>query len=189
MIISIPFSGFYETWHMAHMEDEVEQIAEDFGVDEEQLWDRIDHRKWREEVALEYSMYMQDQVGFRWEFHSLWSPNFYNFQNDEIQVKVGDEQLRLIQIKALQHEGFRGHVAKVCASRDGFISYIPDDLRNWPTEWDERHYGIALEFLVLDEDAYMEDRIREDMMGNSGYSLPLEMYEELMKEEEENVQE
>lgn len=184
MIITIPFSGFYETWHMAHMEEEVERMEEDYGKEPDELWERIDHRKWREEVAKEYSHYLQENMSMHWEFHALWSPSFYNFQNDEIRVKVGEEQLRLIQIKALQAKGFREYVAEVCASRDGFISYLPDNLSHWPTEWDERHYSIALEFLVVEEDEDMEESIREDMLGHSGYSIPSDLYEKLMEEEQ-----
>ena len=186
MIISIPFSGFYESWHMAYMEDEVEQIAADTGLDEDKLWDLIDHQRWQAEVALEYSLYLQDQLGFRGEFKELWSPKFYNFQTDEIRVEASEFTLQAIKTKALQSDGFRDYVLEVCSDRPGFISYIPNRLRDWPTEWDERLYSIALEFLVLDEDEDMEDRISEDMGGNGGYSLPREIYEEL---EKENVRE
>ena len=172
MIITIPFSGFYCTIHGDKMDWELETMAEEESVDDYNDLE-VDMAAWRNRVAEVYSDYLQEETGLRWEFLEVESPNFYNFENDRIKVRMEGKTLLKVQMTSLQQEGFREFVKEHCADRPGFVSYIPNDLSLWPAEWDERHYGLALEFLVQEMNPDMEDSISEDMWCNGGYCAPL----------------
>lgn len=171
MIITIPFSGFYYTIHGDKMDWELEAMAEEEGVDDYNELE-VDMAAWRNRVAEVYSDYLQEMTGYPWKFKEVRSPKFYNFENDYIRVEVDPATLRKIQVTALYKEGFHKFVEEFCADRPGFISYIPKDLEQWPLEWEERHYTVALEFLVQEMNLYMEEDISEDMRCNGGYCAP-----------------
>lgn len=155
MIIRIPFQGFYQT----PIQDELDMQAEYFELQEEV----IDWLETRGEAAKTYAKEWLHQKGLWGKFDSLVSPREYNFDTDVLLIKFTPAALLEIKTDALRdnHGEFRVWVFDNCKSYDGFISFLPNILQNWPDQWEEKHYAAALSFLDEGDDDIM-DVLRAD---------------------------
>ena len=141
MTIRMPFCGYYETL----LQDELDMEAEYCELEEESINWLATHEGVAEEYAKEYL----HQMGLEGKFDSLVSPKYYNFETDALFVELPNASLLKIKLEVMldNREDFSAWVIDNCTSRDGFISFLPNNLALWPEDWEERHYYAALEFL------------------------------------------
>lgn len=168
--VRIPFAGFYESNHHDLFDTEIEQtFPEESGASEKdaEYWtnifnDNIDWRSLREEYAKEYVSQIQFEVthylkpehpckNIKFENITLWSPEYYNFETDEIFAEISATDLRLIfdaTDKELFAEQVRGHFT----SRSGFISFYDPDWTTWDedyTTWNAPQYLPLIEAFLM----------------------------------------
>lgn len=141
MIIRISFPGYYQTL----LQDELDMQAEYYELEEESINWLATHEAVAEEYAKEYLR----QMGLEGKFDSLVSPKYYNFETDALFVELPNASLLKIKLEVMldNREDFSAWVIDNCTSRDGFISFLPNNLALWPEDWESGHYYAALEFL------------------------------------------
>jgi hypothetical protein len=178
---TIPFSGFYYSYHSDELDRVLEQMTEDDSchqiplVDSEgnslELWEHINWSKVHEEYAKLYAenfcSWFEGETGIKLnaKFSALDSPRSYNFTTDRIFVKI---PLRAVKelYKWLGPEVIDTQIKKRFTSYDGFISFYKNSLAAWPkdlNEWDCNQIGTLLE---TSADAIKDWEIMEDSNCN-----------------------
>lgn len=152
VLLSLPFSGFYQTLHMDTVDREIEFILEDR---EELTSDDIELKpEFFEEYAKRYTQALSEFLGKingvtpSLEFKELVRPREYNFSSDIIYALVDVDWVEALykntKIVALSEMIKSRH-----SSHDGFISHYSDDICDWIvagiTEFDHN----MLETLIL----------------------------------------
>lgn len=139
MILSIPFSGFYESIHDSQIDNELWQnVFTDYrtGCDNnDNLSNRaFDSINWHDlwiEYSREYVDFMAHEYDLKIEFESLSSPREYNFVTDRIFVNMPDcEFLRIYN--EIDKKVFADCIKSHFTSYDGFISFYSNDINEWP---------------------------------------------------------
>ena len=97
------------------------------------------------------------------EFDHLASPRYYNFENDDlyglITFKEGWEDA-MRNFMANNREWLRDRIHRQWSSRDGFVSFMSNDLNDWPrylfNENDSRYLGTMIGYMmeVANPDVY-----------------------------------
>ena len=83
---AIEFGGFYDSVHSSIIEDQIEFSAIDYK--------EVDFKGTHENYARNYLKALNDTLGLNLEFSSLWSPQFYNFQNDAIMSYISAKEFK-----------------------------------------------------------------------------------------------
>lgn len=140
--ITIPFSGFYESWHNENLKNAFDSIfQDDHGLMPEKViraYNACDSKiKWRQ-AQNEYSReYVEALNHFLGEsllaFDSLESPREYNFTSDRIFCEISRENL-IKAYKATPAVMLQTVISDQFTSCDGFISFYPDHLDSWDIE-------------------------------------------------------
>ena len=179
---TIPFSGFYYSYHSDELDRVLEQMSEDDSCnqiplfDSEgnslELWEHVDWSKVHEEYAKLYAenfcSWFTEETGIKLnaKFSVLDSPRSYNFTTDRIFVKI---PLRAVKelYKYVGPEKLDSAIKERFTSYDGFISFYENSLAEWPkdlNEWDCNQIGTLLEF--HSPEAIREYSIMEDSNCN-----------------------
>ncbi|MEO5344457.1 MAG: hypothetical protein H7842_14210 [Gammaproteobacteria bacterium SHHR-1] len=155
-LTTIPFSGFYGTYHSYELDTEAEQLIEweREENDTEIEWFALeyDHIPYAQAYAQAFNNWLTDATGFDCglTFESLQSPKEYNFTTDKIYCHISPENaLRLFRwVRDNCLDQLNKTIKDRFTSYDGFISFYPDNLNNWPDyicDWDHNQIGTLLE--------------------------------------------
>ena len=175
MLTTIPFSGFYESFHDSALDDALNDIfRDDRGIENDELvyraWDSADWSTIRELYAKEYAENFAHEFEIKTlELESLKSPREYNFSTDRIFCHIDYAELCSI-VKTFNMAEFSAFVRDRFTSRDGFISFYPAELTEWGKieTWDHNQCGTALEFYAIQESGGEFDSWKEyALMENS----------------------
>jgi hypothetical protein len=149
---SIPFSGFYNSFHDAELDSALEQtFSDNIGEPRDALvqkaFDLVDWRKAHTEYAKQYAECFAIEYGLKTlKFEELSSPREYNFTTDRIFCEIALSEVKAI-FKAVDKEALKQALKDNFTSYDGFISYYSNDLEDWPEdleEWDHNQVGILI---------------------------------------------
>lgn len=174
----IPFSGFYYSWHNDILENEEDRIFKDY--DEEEKYNHLheifnDHVDWREvyeKYARIYVDYLKDKTGIKsMKFEEMTSPREYNFETDRIFVTISRSDLAMM-LKKVRGEYLNNTIRKMYSSRDGFISFYPNHISEWPNieEWDHNHIYAVISSYLNKEYSEIENEIVEELYGSGELS-------------------
>lgn len=177
---TIPFSGFYESWH----EDEIDRTFSDMFLDRagrgipapESLSDRArDAVQWSfvyQSYAKDYAEGFLQWLGLNGTFESMSSPKYYNFETDRVFVNLSRGDLARLW-KGVDRDRFVGACKRRFTSRDGFISHYAPDWRQWGrlSTWDHNQIGTLVEaYAETEQDGdfgdYEELELMEDARCN-----------------------
>ena len=177
-LTTIPFSGFYESLHDSALDDALNDIfRDDNGIENDELvyraWDSADWQTIYELYSKEYAENFAHEFGIKTlEFESISSPREYNFSTDRIFCHIDYAELCSL-VKTFNMAEFSAFVRDRFTSRDGFISFYPEDLSEWGKieSWDHNQCGTALEFYAIQEssgefDSWKEIEIMESSQCN-----------------------
>lgn len=166
MIIRIPFQGFYESELVERLGVELDMIE----CHQEAEGQEVDWPKTFLKTAKEYAELWAMEVELNAEFEALASPREFNFDTDSLFLKFSTKALAEVRKRVEDRLGeFRVFVMDNCSDRPGFHSFLPNDFREWPEEWNELHYQVALMFLEDGEE--LEETIIENMACNGGFQI------------------
>jgi hypothetical protein len=151
-LTTIPFAGFYSTWHDYELDQALEMMFTDRASGTE-LNDRLhmeafDGIAWQG-VHIQYAKAYCDAFAEEFEialtFESLQSPRFYNFETDRVFAEIDLKEVRRL-FKETPREIFDAVIEEEFTSRSGFISSYPNTLDEWPVipEWDHNHIGALI---------------------------------------------
>ena len=161
LLTTIPFSGFYESWHNDAIDQAEASLTEDSNGDSiDGLASRfhngnsIDHDKVRQAYAKDYAATMATELGITLEFDELKSPREYNFETDRIFCKISIREAYNLLGQACKGKKLHQAIKGKFTSRPGFISYYSNELSQWPgrlEEWDHNQIGTLLEVVAAEK--------------------------------------
>ena len=158
MITQLPFSGFYENqileiadWNFDQDDPETSYSKEDY--------DKIDWQKAQFNLAKIYTegfnreFEYQTDISLNLKFVELSSPRFYNFETDRIFAEISPDKVKELR-EYVSENILREMIKKECTSRDGFSSWYPNDLDDWPKleDWDHNHNHLLLKACLVQAD-------------------------------------
>lgn len=121
--------GCYETLlgeHLSRIEN---------SDDRQQTWDEIG-RLAVDTISYELGNALRDLDGhFTMTFERIWSPSYYNFETDAAIFSVEyDEAFEEAMLAYASNKDFGAFLNKHYSSRDGFVSFTPNNLTDWAEE-------------------------------------------------------
>ncbi len=174
---TIPFSGFYGSWH----DVEIDRTFSDMFLDlegrgnpaPESLIDRArDAVQWSF-VYRSYAKYFAESflswLGLDGTFESMTSPKYYNFETDQVFVNLSRGDLARMW-KCVDRDRFAGACRDRFTSRSGFISSYSPDWRAWGhlSSWDHNQVGTLVQAFAETEQGGAFDSLAEvDLMESA----------------------
>lgn len=152
---TLPFAGFYESYHDAEFDREIESALEYTGLPyssplydalQSLAFDAADFGAARLDYAQAYATAFLDWLGLDGAFESMDSPKEYNFSTNRVFVT-----LTRSDIARLWRGVDKAKFAKACrarfTSRSGFISHYSPDWKTWGrlSDWDHNQLGTLLQ--------------------------------------------
>jgi hypothetical protein len=176
------FPGFaYTNFESDMAEENVLYNLEEDGVKIEGIdWDYKEYMDRVAETAVgSVETYLEhDGFSIGIEFEIVYSPRFYNFENDSIYCtySVPDEDFgRLLEYCNDNSSEFKTFLEDRFTSRSGFISFFSTEPNTWFNEYleedsdkFERAFTSMLEF-YLQEEGYTVDDMLSDCQEDCGY--------------------
>lgn len=184
------FSGFYGTLFEDIIDSEEENIFEE---NESYTTDNVefDYKTFKEDISKQCVGVFEDAFNrdmhtkLSVSFESLFSPKFYNFENDSINVTISlnrnDFDTVISAIKENKTE-ISEQLKERYSSREGFSSFHSTDLDEWiedltlefETEEDCSHkWGAILEILCDVLDIIDEEEMVDKVRGNCSLDYEL----------------
>lgn len=178
------FPGFYNTMYdPMDIELSREQVADAMGKPESkvtdgdmnEVYDRIDYDAYKKDIVRKANAYfiglMNSIFGergmrdFSAADDALYSPREYNFENDRAEMTL---VIRDFDSFAAKVEGYLNdertrpyidrRVKEDFTSRDGFMSFYPNDVREWGDKWkDDMILMRSLISYIMESKGYDED--------------------------------
>jgi hypothetical protein len=183
---TIPFSGFYESHHVAAIEDAISQMfySEDTNDYNEELQAAVNGSCSFRKVFCAYAAEYANNFGQEFKidslkFEKLQSPREYNFTTDRIFVSLSLEDAQWIY-DTTDKAAFFKMAADMFTSRDGFSSFYNPDVKEWGEigSWDANQMGCLLaayaEDIKGDFDVYAELDLMEHTQCNGSITQWIE---------------
>ena len=167
MILSIPFSGFYDSIHDSQIDNALWQgVFTDYATgcnNNDNLsnlaFDSINWHDLRLDYSREYVEFMAFEYDLKIEFESLKIPTFYNFETDRIFVNMPDNEFLRIYNET-DKSIFEKNIKDNFTSRDGFISFYSNDINEWsenPLDYDCNEAMCLFEAWLIDNHEFVLD--------------------------------
>ena len=170
------FSGHYEGYLQGKIDDAIELELEHYSsIDRERTLTTFNSDKiqidypaikesageyFTDKVKDELSEYITDIT-----YQATYSPRFYNFGNDSINVSIEPIPLKISSYIYGERNAFERYVKDRYTSRPGFISSHPDTFEEWETDTksfkdyskNSHVLGTLLDFIAFNEDIEESD--------------------------------
>jgi hypothetical protein len=155
LLTTIPFQGFYDSWHSDQIDYALETHFDYNGdgvpdIDIDDLWYDVDINGIKQKYVSDYVDYINQELDISsLELKSLYSPKEYNFTTDRIFCYISYKDIRKMYSKV--YKDYLPEVIKEqFTSYDGFTSYYSNDLDDWIEEkpmkdWDCNQIGAIVE--------------------------------------------
>lgn len=179
ILVRIPFSGFYcSIWSYQidgceeneieyyNGENNTEKTYDDFDVDYRAIFNSIASEYcfyWGQQLAQNIGFNTGEDIEVYFNFESLQSPKYYNFETDAIFAYCDFEKFKELY-NYLAKYGFKEWLWERMKPCSGFIPHYSNCLEDWGNleTWDYNQYGLFLEWL---DGQYIEDwAILDDML-------------------------
>ena len=144
------FMGFYETFLDYDLNEGYYKIPEGYHF-EYTSWNDYCNAVGKEATRIIWNSIGNDVIN-NIEFKGIDSPRFYNFETDKLVLNIdyNDDALKDYCFKDFREE-FDEYLKDNFTSRDGFISFIPNNVKDFEEMDDQdRMVQIMIEFYLLD---------------------------------------
>jgi hypothetical protein len=157
-IATVPFAGFYNSWHDSELDHALDMIASDpsgchpYEEIRDRLFDHVNWQQVHETYARKYCQAFGEEYGVDLKFESLSSPKYYNFETDRIFARISDEEVRRL-FDAVDLKALEKLIRDRFTSCSGFISHYPNTLEDWGDldTWDHNQVGTLVEAYAVQE--------------------------------------
>ena len=179
ILVQIPFGGFYcsiwgseidfiESTEIEHynLEHNTEKTWNDFEIDYETIRNEISKNYchyWSQQLSQNVSFNIGEDLEVYFNFESLVSPRYYNFETDRIFAYCDFEKFKELYDRLAKY-GFKEWLFERMKPCSGFIPHYSNCLEDWGDleNWDFNQYGLFLEWL---DGQYVEDwKVLDDML-------------------------
>lgn len=194
------FPGFYGTLYEPDETNEIEDInSERRSKDMPEItYDdcNFEYKTYQNEIAQKACSFIQDELKTfitEIKYECVYSPKWYNFENDSINCTyiLSEENLKAIK-KYLNdnEESFSGYLKDRYTSCSGFISFHSNKLSEWLENIDEclsdkHRLGGILNFIASNENEDIEDEMYN--YCSEGVMIFASNYYELIGESNESL--
>lgn len=175
MLTTVPFSGFYSSFHDACLDATLGSMFSDretgcypnkdlldaaYGA---VMWGHVHHQyasHYCQEFAHEYKLSLS--------FESLQSPKYYNFETDRILATIDEDEVRRL-FEEVDPDDLTAIAKERFTSCDGFISFYDPDWHTWGgvLEWDCNQVGTLLLAWLRKEDPDFDQYADLSLMENA----------------------
>lgn len=173
METQIPFSGFYNSIHDAHLDHALETYLDS----NKNLIDKVSYdMEWQPiflEYAKEYAHQFAQEYSIDCKFKLLCSPKEYNFEMDRIICEIPETEVFRLYAETPK-ELFSKQAVKMFTSCSGFISHYSNDIERWGefTEYDHNQvYCLMLAYLGQETDLNDINYKIMELMDDKAYQL------------------
>jgi len=165
METTIPFAGFYNSWHDRELTDTLKQTfsdSQDEPYSKELLERAYCKMNWSDaynQYAKEFAEEFSRRFGIKLKYKLLQSPREYNFTTDRIFCEITITEVRRI-FKAVDKDALNREIKAKFTSRDGFISFYSNSLKAWPKdlrEWDHNQIGTLISAFILGHENWSDE--------------------------------
>ncbi|MBU0564894.1 MAG: hypothetical protein KJ890_15500 [Gammaproteobacteria bacterium] len=167
MLTTLPFSGFYQSFHDADLDDALQQMfTDDHGICNDKLFARAYGMvRWglvHANYAAAYAKDLAYEFKVALTFHKLESPREYNFETDRIICEISLDEVKRLRAETSE-KPFRDFARQRFTSRSGFISFYPPDVDGWGDieTWDLNQVGTLLEAYIEEQHGGRFDHVDE----------------------------
>lgn len=147
------FEGFYES--NLYNSDTLYNQAYDMNIPEGYVLDIDDFEKYQNEVgqkatSIIWNMLPEDIIQDM-KFVDVYSPQYYNFETDKLIIDV-DFSLELLEDFCYNQNknDFDNYLHRIYSSRDGFISFVPNNIEEFKSWDDNRKIDVMIEYYLLE---------------------------------------
>lgn len=127
---NIAFGGFYYSIHHENIESAIQMYySDDNGDIDNAIYDTLDFKSIHDNYIKEYASLFQDWINTNYPLSisfcniSLWSPNYYNFETDEILCELQDNDSISLNNYFKNDNEFLEYLKDRTKSYDGFMSF------------------------------------------------------------------
>lgn len=100
---------------------------------------------------------------------SVHSPKYYNFEGDEVDFTVSFDidEYNKVEQEVINNPEFNGFLKEFYSDKSGFISYLADNVEDFPQQDGWKKFVQVVMFKLKDEDFdSTNDRFWEDVRSN-----------------------
>ena len=179
------FNGFYETVYSFNVDryDITDWLfGDDYTENQKYLFDELIKRNYDAVVKENYNEYCVDvakavcefltekvtemlDTKVEFEFQNIYSPKYYNYQTDSINVKLNCDidvfMKNLLKYIKNHLDDFKEYIESNYTSYDGFCSFYSNNYEDWiKNEYNDHEIGSLIEFALREN----YDDIETEMM-------------------------
>lgn len=169
MELYLKFGGFYQGTHANILE-----VIEESITDIEDEESNIDYKKLIEAYSKEIVDFFNEKFNIESKFKSLYSPKFYNYETDEIEIEISEKDLKKVLRKINKEYELKEEVIEeienVSKSKDGYIAfYEKEEIQNDLTLLGQ--VAIKVWFNTIGNELFVEqyDKSMENIINNDIY--------------------
>lgn len=139
-----------------NIDDDFENDFSEYNAD--QFWDNFDFDKYKtkiQELAADFLTYEIDDNEIKIEAGELYSPKYYNFDTDNIELTVEFDKVKILNNVFKDVNTFDTFLRENYSSYDGFCSFTANNFEEWYIDYkDEKEtaIGALLTYLFKDTD-------------------------------------
>jgi hypothetical protein len=122
----LDFGGFYDSIHFDNIQDLIEYL----DIKDDNINYNETHKEYCKEFVNELNNYLEIDL----KFTGIYSPRFYNFETDKIEVEINENDYKKIIDNYLNNKECIEYINEASSSKDGFVSFCSgiDNLKNEP---------------------------------------------------------
>jgi hypothetical protein len=139
----------------------------------EQFWDNFDNDKYKakiQELAADFLTYEIDENFITIEAGELYSPKYYNFDTDNIELIVNFDKFKLLDEIKKDVNAFNTFLKEKYSSYDGFCSFTANNFDQWYIDYkDEKETAIGALLTYLFKDSDYKEKFYYYVFENIGF--------------------
>lgn len=157
-----------------NIDDDFENDFSEYNAD--QFWDNFDFDKYKtkiQELAADFLTYeIDDNNGneIKIEAGELYSPKYYNFDTDNIELTVEFDKFKLLDAIKKDVNAFDTFLKENYSSYDGFCSFTANNFDEWYIDYkDEKETAIGALLTYLFKDSDYQESFNLYVYENIGF--------------------
>ena len=123
------------------------------NYNEEQFWEGFNNNEYikhiQEHAALFYDgKYTIEGINFTLKLGEIYSPKYYNFNNDCIDIDIEINKNDLLKFARKNKDAFNSYLKDNYSSYDGFSSFTPNNFLEWEYEFTKNNHVQSIAAII-----------------------------------------